>query len=1189
MTSWNDILRELRRGFASDSTRKRIMSVLVFASLIFSNFHIATPASAVTCGDSVIEGAEQCDDGNTANGDGCSSSCLISVSGYGSSTAIVIDDSAISETLTNFPVLISDDSFISTVYANTESDGKDLLFTSDAGGNTPLAFEIVEWDTGNSTSQVWVKMPSISSSADTTFYVWYDNSSAIAPAAAADNGGDNVWTNSFASVWHLEEETGAGAYLDDSAGNYDATPVSANWVDAQVGYGREITTNGYLTVASPSFAASYSLGTWFYAPLAATTWKTMFRGPASVYKHPIIVDANGLLGYYDTGGSNFVSSGFDTDSLSTGWHHIRTTSTGGSTIFYVDGQNVGSVAKQSSGGLYAIGNYEAGGQSFGKIDEVRMDDVARSSGWVEAEYNNQGDQIGFYLVCGDGVIETGEQCDDGNSSAGDGCSVTCQTEQNWETDFTLDFDLADEGQFLQESASIGTDFGTGTVALKLNQYSAKALSGGTGGLGGSYVYTAPDGTVVTSSAPVYSNPPYYYMSYLFNQSYTGSEYWLTNSSGTRTLSFDFPSSLDEGFIRVYPWTRTDAWSAYQIEVSSNGVDYTNITDGFTHGSIGSSGDKFDYNVGQSYADVRFTLTRQGGWGVTLNEIEFYEPVESGGTLSRYSADVGYYVTTSDQNQLDTSSWTKLGTVNIDESTPIGTSVKYLVSFDGRTTWKYWDGNSWEVSALSAIDTNGMTSSAVEALLRADWEFTGGFVASTTQTLDIAMDLKTTDSSVTPSVDRISVTYEVAAGGGGGGESTVPDEVEVSGALPPVEGGNPSTVTALSLNPDISDGDGVKQVQLLIDGTLMHTCVYDSPYPTAPSCAYSLGTMPRGTYTLTTRVTDSNDVVTDTDATLTVAGFTVENEVIASRNAAGATGVDFRIEFELAGTSGASEDLIIEFPPGFNVVSVGTSALTHNCVTGLTRTDSDTVSATKNSCPGSTTITVAGMVVDLPSQSGEYIITWSNDYGGAPFYLNDSDQVNVSSNVDPSISFNVGTAALGAVCDSTFTGNGGVVALGTLDTGTISGSDSNSVNHICTRMSHNATHGAVITVRSLYAELRSLSTPADMIPAVGTVLSAGTEGYGICVGSESAHFGNDPAADPLADDPNFTGSDFATANCTSSVHQVGLLATSAKLLWMTETPTENAFVRVFLKASISSLTEAHDDYTDTLTFIMTATY
>jgi len=31
-------------------------------------------------------------------------------------------------------------------------------------------------------------------------------------------------------------------------------------------------------------------------------------------------------------------------------------------------------------------------------------------------------------VCGNGVVESGEQCDDGNTNSGDGCSATCQTE-----------------------------------------------------------------------------------------------------------------------------------------------------------------------------------------------------------------------------------------------------------------------------------------------------------------------------------------------------------------------------------------------------------------------------------------------------------------------------------------------------------------------------------------------------------------------------------------------------------------------------------------------------------------------------------------------------------------------------------------------------------------------------------------
>ena len=34
-------------------------------------------------------------------------------------------------------------------------------------------------------------------------------------------------------------------------------------------------------------------------------------------------------------------------------------------------------------------------------------------------------------VCGDGVVEAGETCDDGNTVPGDGCSGVCQVEPGW--------------------------------------------------------------------------------------------------------------------------------------------------------------------------------------------------------------------------------------------------------------------------------------------------------------------------------------------------------------------------------------------------------------------------------------------------------------------------------------------------------------------------------------------------------------------------------------------------------------------------------------------------------------------------------------------------------------------------------------------------------------------------------------
>jgi len=38
-------------------------------------------------------------------------------------------------------------------------------------------------------------------------------------------------------------------------------------------------------------------------------------------------------------------------------------------------------------------------------------------------------QMDAQFECGNGAQETGEECDDGNKTSGDGCSATCKTEQ----------------------------------------------------------------------------------------------------------------------------------------------------------------------------------------------------------------------------------------------------------------------------------------------------------------------------------------------------------------------------------------------------------------------------------------------------------------------------------------------------------------------------------------------------------------------------------------------------------------------------------------------------------------------------------------------------------------------------------------------------------------------------------------
>lgn len=155
--------------------------------------------------------------------------------------------------------------------------------------------------------------------------------------------------------------------------------------------------------------------------------------------------------------------------------------------------------------------------------------------------------------------------------------------------------------------------------------------------------------------------------------------------------------------------------------------------------------------------------------------------------------------------------------------------------------------------------------------------------------------------------------------------------------------------------------------------------------------------------------------------------------------------------------------------------------------------------------------------------------------------------------------------------------GGTVAIGTLLTSTVS----DATNSIYLDAETNADSGVTVTVKGANAGLARASYPTAKINAFTGTLAAGSEGYGICVTEAT----EDGASQTTYDPQNpYNGTCVRTSG-----HAVGtvdgtwrnVLASSGELL--------NGQAEVLVKASISVLTEAGNDFTDTLTFVATATY
>jgi hypothetical protein len=229
-------------------------------------------------------------------------------------------------------------------------------------------------------------------------------------------------------------------------------------------------------------------------------------------------------------------------------------------------------------------------------------------------------------------------------------------------------------------------------------------------------------------------------------------------------------------------------------------------------------------------------------------------------------------------------------------------------------------------------------------------------------------------------------------------------------------------------------------------------------------------------------------------------------------------------------------------------------------------------------------------INNPSTAGSYTIGFSGTFGDTGTIavgIVDDDQVTVTASVDPSLTFNVGAQApAAATCTTAFSGNGGTVALGTLSTASVTSSDVGGVNHICTRASTNATNGLTVTVKSLNGNLKSTSVPADTIPSASGAMAAGTANYGLCASDTVTGLTvTTPAGAAPARQAPFNGSCAAD----TAAGTVGALTTSAQTVWSTADAVANGFYTLVIKAAISGTIPAHNDYTDTLTFVATGTF
>jgi hypothetical protein len=197
-----------------------------------------------------------------------------------------------------------------------------------------------------------------------------------------------------------------------------------------------------------------------------------------------------------------------------------------------------------------------------------------------------------------------------------------------------------------------------------------------------------------------------------------------------------------------------------------------------------------------------------------------------------------------------------------------------------------------------------------------------------------------------------------------------------------------------------------------------------------------------------------------------------------------------------------------------------------------------------------------------------------DTGTITVDIVDDDQVTVTATVNQTMTFDLDTATTG----TTETNTPYTVPLGTLSSSTVAVSGG-SINMIIAEGDTNASGGMNVTVRNNNGAngLTSTSAPIDRIESTTATMVAGTENYGLCVASAA-----------LSGFGRATAYNTTCALSSSSNSVIGLTSTASDIL-TSATPVSGAHAEIVVNAAIAGATPAHDDYTDTLTFIATSSY
>ena len=201
------------------------------------------------------------------------------------------------------------------------------------------------------------------------------------------------------SLYFPFEETNGGTIFDSSKAKRNASLVDIT--DSDLAVPGKFNSGIQLGSGSTSYIdmganqvplpSDWTISTWLEAPLVETGvdfYRTLTAG--GNVRH-VVFKKGGIseLGVYVSGAVGFRGSGVNGNSISAGWHHLAAVGKNGVTVFYLDGNEVGTSNYRAGAAIDTVGNIASAWERFAdKIDDFRVYGRPLSSTEITTLYGN---------------------------------------------------------------------------------------------------------------------------------------------------------------------------------------------------------------------------------------------------------------------------------------------------------------------------------------------------------------------------------------------------------------------------------------------------------------------------------------------------------------------------------------------------------------------------------------------------------------------------------------------------------------------------------------------------------------------------------------------------------------------------------------------------------------------------------